>query len=65
MFALIPALALVGLLMSLYSLYLLYAGLPEYEEVQKRTREGIPLHREVVEWFDSCAAELGLEKLRR
>jgi hypothetical protein len=27
-FALIPALALVGLLMSLYSLYLLYAGLP-------------------------------------
>jgi LDH2 family malate/lactate/ureidoglycolate dehydrogenase len=43
----------------------LYAGLPEFEEVQKRTKDGIPLHREVVEWFDSCTAELGLEKLAR
>lgn len=42
-----------------------YAGLPEHEEVQKRTSDGIPLHREVVEWFDSCTAELGLEKLTR
>jgi L-2-hydroxycarboxylate dehydrogenase (NAD+) len=42
-----------------------YAGLPEYEEVQKRTKDGIPLHREVVEWFDSCTNELGLEKLVR
>jgi LDH2 family malate/lactate/ureidoglycolate dehydrogenase len=43
----------------------LYAGLPEHEEVEKRTRDGIPLHREVVEWFDSCTAELGLERLAR
>ncbi len=42
-----------------------YAGLPEHEEAQKRTVEGIPLHREVVEWFDSCTDELGLERLTR
>lgn len=42
-----------------------YAGLPEYEEAEKRTKEGIPLHREVVEWFDSSTEELGLEKLLR
>lgn len=42
-----------------------YAGLPEHEEVQKRTVDGIPLHREVTDWFDSCTAELGLEQLVR
>lgn len=42
-----------------------YAGLPEHEEADKRTSEGIPLHREVVEWFDSCTGELGLERLAR
>jgi LDH2 family malate/lactate/ureidoglycolate dehydrogenase len=42
-----------------------YAGLPEHEEAQKRTKDGIPLHREVVTWFDSCTAELGLEPLVR
>jgi len=43
----------------------LYAGLPEYEEEQIRRAKGIPLHHEVVEWFDSIAAELSLEPLAR
>lgn len=42
-----------------------YAGLPEHEESQRRTAEGIPLHREVTEWFDSITAELGVEPLKR
>ncbi|MDP3062883.1 MAG: Ldh family oxidoreductase, partial [Chloroflexota bacterium] len=29
----------------------LYAGLPEWEEQQERKAKGIPLHKEVVEWF--------------
>ena len=37
-----------------------YAGLPEAEEVEIRQREGIPYHREVIEWFESIKAELGL-----
>ena len=39
----------------------LYAGLPEAEEVEIRERDGIPYHREVIEWFESIKAELGLE----
>ena len=42
-----------------------YAGLPEFETAQERAELGIPLHREVVEWFDSITAELGLEPLVR
>ncbi|MBI4220545.1 MAG: Ldh family oxidoreductase [Chloroflexi bacterium] len=38
-----------------------YAGLPESEEFERRMREGIPYHREVVEWYGSIGAELGLE----
>lgn len=41
----------------------LYAGLPEHEEAARRQRDGIPLHREVVEWFDQIGAELGIEPL--
>ena len=39
----------------------LYAGLPESEEVTKRKREGIPYHREVIEWFETISAKLDLE----
>jgi LDH2 family malate/lactate/ureidoglycolate dehydrogenase len=42
-----------------------YAGLPEHEETLVRERDGIPLHREVVEWFDSETDELKLERLVR
>lgn len=34
-----------------------YAGLPEYEEAIKRTKHGVPLHPEVVDWFRSICAE--------
>ena len=37
-----------------------YAGLPEAEEIEIRERDGIPYHREVIEWFESIKAELGL-----
>ena len=37
-----------------------YAGLIEAEETEKRKREGIPYHREVVEWFNTTANELEL-----
>jgi L-2-hydroxycarboxylate dehydrogenase (NAD+) len=40
-----------------------YPGLPEHEtELDRRTR-GIPLHREVVDWFNHCTDELGLARL--
>ncbi len=42
-----------------------YAGQIEHEEASERAENGIPLHREVVEWFDSISAELGTEKLVR
>ncbi len=37
-----------------------YAGLLEHEEVEKRKQEGIPYHREVVEWFNDTSRELDL-----
>jgi LDH2 family malate/lactate/ureidoglycolate dehydrogenase len=37
-----------------------YAGLPEAEEVEIRLKDGIPYHREVIEWFESIKAELDL-----
>ncbi|MCZ6889677.1 MAG: Ldh family oxidoreductase, partial [Gammaproteobacteria bacterium] len=37
-----------------------YAGLMEHEEVQRRTADGIPYHKEVVDWFNSASAELKL-----
>jgi LDH2 family malate/lactate/ureidoglycolate dehydrogenase len=42
-----------------------YAGLPEHEETEVRERDGIPLHREVVEWFDTAAKDLKLQQLVR
>jgi L-2-hydroxycarboxylate dehydrogenase (NAD+) len=41
----------------------LYPGLSEAEETQARLAHGIPLHKEVIEWFASCTAELGLAPL--
>jgi hypothetical protein len=38
----------------------LYPGLPEHEELQQRLANGIPYHREVLEWFASISAELEL-----
>jgi L-2-hydroxycarboxylate dehydrogenase (NAD+) len=37
-----------------------YAGLPEHEESVMREKDGIPYHKEVVEWFNSMSTELNL-----
>ena len=43
----------------------LYPGLSEYEEEQDRRANGIPLHKEVIEWFDDITGELaGVPPLR-
>ncbi len=34
-----------------------YAGLLEVEKEEKRLRDGIPYHQEVVEWFESYCSE--------
>lgn len=38
-----------------------YAGLLEHEEAQQRRRNGIPYHREVVDWFNQAALDLKLD----
>ncbi|MDA1189890.1 MAG: Ldh family oxidoreductase [Chloroflexi bacterium] len=43
----------------------IYPGLAEYEDEQDRLKNGIPLHHEVVDWFDSITGELGIPKLER
>ena len=42
-----------------------YPGLIEHEEAEKRKINGIPLHPEVVSWFDSATEEMKLEPLVR
>ena len=42
----------------------LYPGLLEAEETAERRAHGIPLHREVIDWFGQCTAELGLAPLQ-
>ena len=41
----------------------LYPGLSEFEETQRRRAKGIPLHKEVIEWFAQCTRELGIPNL--
>ena len=43
----------------------LYPGLAEHEEEVDRRANGIPLHAEVIEWFDHITAELEIEPLPR
>ena len=38
----------------------LYPGLSEAEELEVRRAKGIPLHKEVLQWFDECTRELGI-----
>ena len=40
-----------------------YAGLLEHEEEQIRRVEGIPLHKDVIQWFDDITAELSVPTL--
>jgi len=39
----------------------IYPGLPESEEIKKRQKEGIPYHKEVIQWFESIRNELELD----
>ena len=41
----------------------LYPGLSEAEEMVHRRAHGIPLHKEVLAWFDGCTRDLGLPPL--
>src|SRR5213596_508582 len=41
----------------------LYPGLSEAEEVLHRRAHGIPLHKEVIQWFAECTKELGVAPL--
>jgi len=41
----------------------LYPGLSEAEEVEHRRAHGIPLHREVIDWFGQCTGEMALPPL--
>jgi L-2-hydroxycarboxylate dehydrogenase (NAD+) len=41
----------------------LYPGLSEYEDEQERRARGIPLHKEVIEWFAGVTQELGVPSL--
>ncbi len=41
----------------------MYPGLSEYEEEMERRENGIPLHKEVIEWFSDICAELQLPPL--
>ena len=42
----------------------LYPGLSEYEEEQDRRANGIPLHKEVIEWFEDITSELSIARLK-
>lgn len=41
----------------------LYPGLSEDEEIRERRRHGIPLHKEVIQWFAGITAELNVPAL--
>jgi L-2-hydroxycarboxylate dehydrogenase (NAD+) len=41
----------------------LYPGLIEAEALEVRRAKGIPLHKEVLQWFAQCTAELGIPPL--
>ena len=42
----------------------LYPGLSEHEMEQERRANGIPLHKEVIQWFDDITSELSIPRLK-
>ena len=42
----------------------IYPGLTEAEDEKERRANGIPLHREVIQWFDDITSELDIPRLR-
>ena len=43
----------------------IYPGISEYEEEIDRRKNGIPLHKEVVQWFEDICAELSVPSLKQ
>ncbi len=43
----------------------LYPGLSEHEEEQDRRANGVPLHTEVIGWFEGLETEMGVPKLKQ
>jgi LDH2 family malate/lactate/ureidoglycolate dehydrogenase len=43
----------------------LYPGLSEAEDTADRMANGVPLHKEVLEWFDGMVGELGVPELKK
>ena len=43
----------------------LYPGLAEHEEMEDRKANGIPLHWDVVEWFDDMTSEFDIHGVER
>ena len=43
----------------------IYPGISEYEEEMDRRKNGIPLHKEVVQWFEDICAELSVPNLEQ
>ena len=41
----------------------LYPGLSEAEELAERRAKGIPLHKEVLQWFAECTKDMGIAPL--
>jgi LDH2 family malate/lactate/ureidoglycolate dehydrogenase len=41
----------------------LYPGLPEAESIAERRANGIPLHLEVIDWFNRACDELGVARI--
>jgi L-2-hydroxycarboxylate dehydrogenase (NAD+) len=43
----------------------IYPGLLEFEDEQERLERGIPLHQEVIDWFDATTDDMSLPRLVR
>ncbi len=42
----------------------IYPGVIEYENELDRIENGIPLHKEVVDWFDNISKTMSVDRLK-
>ena len=42
----------------------IYPGIMEYENEQERIENGIPLHKEVVDWFSSVSKSMNIDSVK-
>ena len=42
----------------------IYPGIMEYENEQERLENGIPLHKEVVDWFSSVSKSMNIDSVK-